>query len=304
MGLLDKLFGKKKTGEPDMPKQDEEKKSVRSAADSPKEPQKGSQLSSKDVIDAMHNMADIAMDDDDYERAAQVYKNILELGPDATAQYNLGSFYAQGKGVRQDFMEGAYWFHQAELGGDEQAGKLCTKCSIDFIRQNLEQNSPEQLYMDMERFVKYVYPDTKDVNQEVCRKLYALAQNHFSRQEYDKAAKLFRAAAQYGSDGYSQNYLAVLYNAGAGLPKNDLASLYWFDKAVDQGAADVAQKDRDGMLNAYKTNFSATDFYEEMMRLSGWCSTGNADVPKDAVKAAYWREVGESRIRETTGENA
>lgn len=42
----------------------------------------------------------------------------------------------------------------------------------------------------------------------------------------------------------------------AGPKQNDLASLYWFDKAVDNGAADLAQKDRDGILNAYRTNLS------------------------------------------------
>ena len=67
---------------------------------------------------------------------------------------------------------------------------------------------------------------------------------------------------------------------------------------MDNGAADVAQKDRDGILNAYKTNFTPTEFYEEMMRLSAWCSVGNKDVPKDVAKAAYWREIGEKRAKE------
>ena len=105
---------------------------------------------------------------------------------------------------------------------------------------------------------------------------------------------MFRAAAEFSSYGYSQNCLAVLYNVGAGLEKNDLASLYWFDKAVDNGAADVAKKDRDGILNAYKTNLTPREFYEEMMKLSGWCNIGSEAVPKDAAKAAYWRAIGES----------
>lgn len=36
-------------------------------------------------------------------------------------QYNLGSLYAQSKGVEQVFWEEAYWFHQAELGEDGAA---------------------------------------------------------------------------------------------------------------------------------------------------------------------------------------
>ena len=110
---------------------------------------------------------------------------------------------------------------------------------------------------------------------------------------YAPAAKLFRAAAQYGDDGYSQNYLAVLYNAGAGLPKNDLAALYWFDRAADHGI-DVAVKDRDGILNAYRQNFAAADLYYALTELASVCETGGEDVPKDPEKAERWRKTAES----------
>lgn len=153
--------------------------------------------------------------------------------------------------------------------------------------------------MDMVRFVKYIYPETEDVNLEVCRKLFAIAGNHFNKKEYPPAAKLFRAAAEFGNDGYSQNYLAVLYNLGAGLEQNDLAALYWFDKAVDNGAADVARRDRDGILNAYQTNLTPAEFYKTMLTLSGWCGIGHEDVPKDAAKSAFWREIGEGQARKS-----
>ncbi len=273
MGLFDKLFGK---GTTDNARQT---------------------FGSRDAIRMMVIVADKAMENGDYELAADGYKKILKLEPNETAQYNLGSLYAQGKGVKQDFMEGAYWFRQAERGGDEQAGKLCMKCTMDFVHQNLDKKSPEQLYTDMVRFVKYIYPETENVNLEVCQKLFAIAMNHLNKKEYPPAAKLFRAAAEFGNDGYSQNYLAVLYNLGAGLEQNDLAALYWFDKAVDNGAADVARKDRDGMLNAYQTNFTPAEFYDAMLTLSGWCGIGHEDVPKDAAKSAFWRKIGESRAR-------
>ena len=51
------------------------------------------------------------------------------------------------------------------------------------------------------------------------------------------------------------------------------------------------------MLNACKTNFTLTEFYEEMIKLSGWCSIGSKDVPKDAAKAVIWREIGECRVK-------
>ena len=46
-------------------------------------------------------------------------------------------------------------------------------------------------------------------------------------------------------------------------------------------------------LNYYKASLSQKEFYEYMMMISGWCRVGNKDVPKDAQKAEYWREVAE-----------
>ena len=252
---------------------------------------------SKKIIEVMIMTVGEAMRNEDYERAVDICKNILELEPNETAQYILGNLYAQGKGAGQDFMEAAYWFRQAELAGNEMAGKLCMKCMLDFTHQNFENKTSEILYTDMVRFVKYIYPE-ENAELKAGRNLFSIAGNHFNNKEYSQAAKIFRAAAQLGNDGYSQNYLAVLYNAGAGAKKNDLAALYWFDKAVDNGV-ETSRKDRDGILNAYKTNLTSAEFYEQMMILSGWCGVGSEDVPKDAAKAEYWRGIGESRVKET-----
>ncbi len=276
MGFFSKLFGKKNNSEP------------------PSNTESQSKLTSKDIIETMLLTAQVAMDKGDYELAIETYKDILNLEPNATAEYNLGSMFAQGKGVEQDFMEGAYHFHQAELLGDEQSGRICLKCSMDFVNRNLNDKNPEQIYTDMAQFIKRVYPNTNDVNLEVCRTLYAVAGNHFNKQEFSEAFKLFRAAGEFGGDGYSQNYLAVLYNAGRGIEQNDIVALYWFDKAVDNGAADVAQTDRDGLLNYYKENFTADVFSATMLKLSEWCQTGSEDVPKDEAKAIYWRKIAEN----------
>lgn len=45
----------------------------------------------------------------------------------------------------------------------------------------------------------------------------------------------------------------------------------------------------------YKDNNSAAEFYDIMMTLSGRCVRGDADIPKDAEKAAYWRAIGEGK---------
>lgn len=276
MGIFSKLFGNNKS----LP--NESSISVESL----------NKLKSKDIIDTMLTTAQVAMDKGDYELAVDTYKKILNLEPNATAQYNLGSLYAQGKGIEQDFMEAACLFHQAELKGDELAGKLCLKCAMDFIHQNFDNKTPERLYLNMAHFTRMVYSGV-DINLEACRTLYSIAGNHFNNQEYKEAAKLFRAAGEFGEDGYSQNYLAVLYNSGNGVEQNDLAALYWFDKAVDNGAADVALTDRDGILNAYRENLSHDEFSAIMRQLSEWCKIGTEDIPKDAIKSEYWLKIAE-----------
>ena len=82
-------------------------------------------------------VADAAMDKGDYSLAVDTYQRVLKLEPNTDAQYNLGSLYAQGKGVAENFMEAAYWFHKSEITGDEQAGKLRLKCTSDFVHQGL-----------------------------------------------------------------------------------------------------------------------------------------------------------------------
>lgn len=63
---------------------------------------------------------DVRMNQDDYEGVVETNKKILELELNTVVQYNLGSLYAQGKGVGQSFLDGAYWFHQVGLSGDGQ----------------------------------------------------------------------------------------------------------------------------------------------------------------------------------------
>lgn len=159
--------------------------------------------------------ADIAMRRRDYARAAELYRNILKLVPDPMVQYNLAILYAQGKGVEQNFMEAAYWFRQCERGGNVQAGLWCLKCTWEFIHQNFDAKASSQLYADMICFTQYVDADAADVNREACRKLNDAANNHFYKHEYSAAAKIYRAAAKFGHDEYSQYCLAELQCEGA-----------------------------------------------------------------------------------------
>lgn len=246
----------------------------------------GSRPSEK-AIQRMLANAYTCLESDMPERAFETYKQIVELAPDTTAQYNLGSLYAQGKGTNKDLLQAAYWFHQAVVNGDAPAEKLQTKSTMDYFEEDLSGTTPHGIYQKMQRYILLLYPK-EDGNAIAAETLHGLAEHHFNKKEYKGAAKLFRTAAEYYNYGKSQNYLAVLYNQGAGLEKDDLAALYWFDRAADHGV-EAAKKDRDGILNAYFENSSPEKFFDIMETLAKACINGTADIPRDNEKAEYWR---------------
>lgn len=49
------------------------------------------------------------------------------------------------------------------------------------------------------------------------------------------------------------------------------------------------------LLNAYHENFTADEFYSVMQSLTARCTFGDADIPRDAEKASYWKSVGEGK---------
>lgn len=252
-------------------------------------PKSDKRNSSAAIIEQMLTNAAICLEQNKPERAFSTYTEIVKLTPNASAQYNLGVLYATGQGTGQDQLQAAYWFHQAALNGDEQAGKLERKSLMDLVHKGFDQKSPHIIYHELLQYGELVYPreSSRDIAVE---NLNTLAKYHWNKGQYAEAAKLFRASAQFGDDGEGQNFLAVLYNNGAGVEKNDLAALYWFDRAVDNHFA-PAQADRDGILNAYHGSLSSTEFYEQMELLAEWCTHGSADVPQDGKKAAHWRSL-------------
>lgn len=265
MSLFDKLFSRNEKARPDPRGSDQ-------------------------VIDVMLAQAESLLKDGKAELAVELYQNILKLRPHAVAQYNLGSLYAQGKGVAQDLCKAACCFRQAEKNGDAAASKMVRKCELDYMNRALDGETAAGLYERMRSFVGAVYPE--DPAGRVGQELTALGSYYLDQKEYPRAVKLFRAAAEFCGNGQAQNILGVLYNAGSGIRKNDLAALYWFDRAADQGIA-AARTDRDGILNAYRSSLSAEEFSEYMEQLACWCREGTEDIPQTSEKAERWHSLAQ-----------
>ena len=182
---------------------------------------------------------------------------------------------------------------RAAEAGDERAAKLVRKGELDYIREGLESRSAGELYERMKAFSALAYPgDAPDAR--AARELSQLGQHHYNRRDYAAALKLLRAAAEFGCDGEAQNCLGLIYNAGAGVRRSDLVSLYWFDRAADSGVQ-AARRDRDGILNAYRATLSPEEFTDYMQRVARWCENGGPEVPRTPQKAAFWRRIAASK---------
>lgn len=287
MNLFDNLFSRRSKRQPENPE-----KPDTTEMPSPEQPEKPKMKQTEQVLEVMLALAQSMLDAGDANLAAEQYHRILRLCPNATAQYNLASLYAQGKGVAQDFCEGGYYFRQAELSGEKKAGDLVLKCEVDHIRQRIRQENHTELHARMKRFISRVYPEDA-TETHIGRELAAIGMHLINKKEYADAGKLLRAAAEYCNNGEAQNYLGVLYNAGAGVEQNDLISLYWFDRAADNGIA-VAKTDRDGLLDAFRRALRPNEFTEYMEQLAHWCDVGSADVPKTPGKAEDWRRIAKT----------
>ncbi|MEE0762137.1 MAG: tetratricopeptide repeat protein [Acutalibacteraceae bacterium] len=242
------------------------------------------------IINMMLMFAENMLNNGDEQKAVEQYKSILELTPNAEAQYNLASLYAQGRGTYQDFCEAAYWFRQAEKNGIENAGKMALKCEMDYIQKYLGLSECEDLYKKLKMFVERVYSE-ETADSKLGHECSMFGVHYINnKHDYDSAAKLLRTGAVYCKDGWCQNYLGVLYNAGVGVEKNDLISLYWFDCAVENGIEE-ARVDRDGILDAYLKSLNTDEFKEYMCIIAGWCETGTKDVPKTSSKVYYWKNI-------------
>ena len=171
-------------------------------------------MTPQEAVQSLLVLGQVALDAGDYESAVEAYASALKIESNVTSLYNLGSLYARGLGVRQDYVEAARFFRIAELQGNEQAAKLCAKCLFDYACEGIEGKRPVDLYAAVSVFVSRVYPEAEDQKAEVNRGLLAVAATLCNKGAYADAAKLYRAAAEYGHDEYASYYLDALRSAG------------------------------------------------------------------------------------------
>jgi len=156
-----------------------------------------------------------------FQKAFELFKPFAEKGL-ASAQYNLGIMYVNGRGVPQDYKEALKWFRKAAEQGEAMA-----------------QNNLGGMY-DRGKGVPENYKEALKWYRKAADQGFDIAQFNLGTmyfngrgvvQDYTKAVKLYRLAAEQG-DAQAQLNLGVMYLDGFGETKDYVKAHKWSNIAA------------------------------------------------------------------------
>lgn len=151
---------------------------------------------------------------------------------DATAAYEIGLRFAEGKGVATNYDEAAKWYDRAAQAGVVPA--------IFRLGTLYEKGLGVKKDADIAR--RYYTQAAERGNAKAMHNLAVLDADGGGRgANYKSAAQWFRKAADRGVAD-SQFNLGILYARGIGVEQNLAESYKWFSLAAAQGDADAAGK--------------------------------------------------------------
>jgi len=164
---------------------------------------------------------------------ARVIWEALAQDGDARALYNLGTLYAQGRGVPQNMVSArAFWEGAADEGHVGAMHNLALSLIADAggHEENLADAEYEEALNWLQRASEGGFPNS----QYTLGKMY---QYGLSVEQNDQeAARLFIEAAEQGFASAQYN-LGKLYRDGRGVPHDANLSLHYFEQAALQGHA-------------------------------------------------------------------
>ncbi|HLZ06304.1 MAG TPA: hypothetical protein VKR55_29650 [Bradyrhizobium sp.] len=154
------------------------------------------------------------------------------LKGDASAAYEVGVRFAEGKGVPQNLGEAAKWYDRAAQAGIVPA----------IFRLGTLYEKGMGVKKDIDTARRYYVQAAERGNAKAMHNLAVLdADGGGKGPDYKSAAQWFRKAADRGI-GDSQFNLGILYARGIGVEQNLAESFKWFSLAAAQGDADAARK--------------------------------------------------------------
>jgi len=186
-----------------------------------------------------------------YDESLQELRQHAEQG-DAEAQAALGSAYAEGHGVLQDYEEATKWYKRAANQGYAKAQLVL----------GMMYHKGYGTLQDYEKAAKWY---KKAAEQGVAQAQYGLGIMYYHGQsvpqDYEKASKWHRMASDQGYAN-AQIMLGGMYALGHGVDKDFVKAHKWFNIAASQGK-DEARKQRDSVAEILES-----DQIAEAQRLS------------------------------------
>ena len=110
---------------------------------------------------------------------------------------------------------------------------------------------------------------------------YELALKHRDAQEYVKAAKWYRKAAEQGHVE-AQVTLGHCYWAGNGVPRDHAEAARWFRKVVLRGHTPLFHYATKFLSRIYRSDIGDSSDLKDDIEAYGWCYSGATFSPKDA----------------------
>lgn len=151
---------------------------------------------------------------------------------DAAAAYEIGSRYAEGRGIAVNYEEAIKWYERAA-----DKGIVLAMFRLGTL---LEKGLGTKKDPDAAR--RYYVQAAERGNAKAMHNLAVLdADGGGKGPNYKTAANWFKKAAERGIAD-SQYNLAILYARGIGLEQNLAESFKWFSLAASQGDADAGRK--------------------------------------------------------------
>ncbi len=154
-----------------------------------------------------------------HARAAEHYREPAEAGH-ATAQYNLGILYKDGRGVERDLATARRLLELAAAQDHDRAKEVLAK-----LPPPPAGAGPRVAFRTLEERVE---------GERARRRGMAYRDGDGVLQDDAKAVEWLRKGAELG-DTEAQAGLAALLDAGRGTPRDQAAAAEWFRRAAEQG---------------------------------------------------------------------
>ncbi|MFA5899655.1 MAG: tetratricopeptide repeat protein [Hyphomicrobium sp.] len=194
---------------------------------------------------------------------------------DVSAQFEVASRLAEGKGTDQDLAEAAQWYQRAAANGFAMAQ----------FRLGTLYERGLGVKADPRRALVWYERAAKQGNVKAMHNLAVLAASISPKGDYKTAARWFEDAAAYGLAD-SQYNLAVLYENGMGVGKDLQQAYKWLILAAKSGDKDAA-----GRRNALKAKLNADELAAAEMDAETWSARPIAGMANDGRYAGQaWRD--------------